>query len=192
MDARSWWQLALWGAGGGVVALGVMLLFRDPEPARTALELVDVACGASPAEQRRLLKEHIADTLQVEIDHGGEDDDEPSALERARAGLSPRSARTDDDASEFTWTQAEVSQKLAELNALSPHCRLSLSNYSLHAASDGSEWLQGDLDYSASQPGDLHAERRRVRAQFRRSGDDVRLEHLLLGAVERRVPEARP
>jgi hypothetical protein len=192
MEARSWWQLALWGAAGGVLAFGATLLFRDPEPARTALELVDVACGASPAAQRRLLEEHVADELRIEIDDSGEDEGEPSALDRVQAGLSLRSARTDDDASEFTWTQAELRQKLAELNALSPHCRLSLSNYSLHTAHDGSEWVHGELDYSASQPGDLHAERRRVRAQFRRSGDQVQLQRLLLGAVERRVPEARP
>jgi len=191
MDARGWWQAALWGAVGGAVALGATLLFRDPEPARTALELVDVACGASPAEQRRLLKEHVADALSIEIDQSGEDEDEPSVIERAQAGLSAGPARRNDD-SEFTWTQTELSMKLAELNALSPNCRLSLSNYSLHAGSDGSEWLDGDLDYSASQPGDLHAERRRLRAQFRRNGDDVHLERLLLGAVERRVPEARP
>ena len=190
MDARSWWQLALWGAGGGLVALGVLLLFRDPEPARTALELVDVACGASAGEQRRVLTEHVEGALEVEI--AGDGDGEPTELDRLRAGLSARPPRTQDGSSEFTWTQAEVAQKLAELNALSPHCRLSLHDYRLRAAEDGSQWLEGDLDFSASQLGDLHAERRHVRAQFRSSGGDVRLERLLLGPVERRVPEARP
>lgn len=173
------------------MAFGAMSFLRDPEPARTALELVDVACGASPAEQRRLLRKYIADPLEVEIDSSGQDDDEPSALERAQAGLSPRSTRT-NDGSDFTWTQAEVGVKLAELNAISPNCRLSLSNYDLHAASDGSQWLDGDLDYSASQPGDLHAERRRLRARFRQTGELMRLEWLQLGPIERHIPEARP
>ena len=192
MEARSWWQAALWGALGGAVALAATVFFREPEPVRTALELVDVACGASPAEQRRLLEEHIADSLEVAIDPSGADEEEPTALDRLQAGLSARSGRAVDDASEVSWTPAELSSKLAELNALSPHCQLNLHDYSVHPGSDGTEWLEGDLDYSDSQPGDLHAERRRVRAQFRQNGDRVHLERLLLGKVERRVPEARP
>lgn len=174
------------------MALAATVFFREPEPARTALELVDMACGASPAEQRRLLQEHIADALELAIDSSGSDEDEPTQLDRLQAGLSPRSARTEDDASELRWTRAELSLKLAELNALSPHCQLSLHDYSVHPGNDGTEWLEGDLDYSDSQAGDLHAERRRIRAQFRHTAGRVQLGRLLLGPVERRVPEARP
>ena len=173
------------------MAFAASIFFREPEPARIALELVDVACGASADERRRVLTEHVEGALQVEIDETG-DEDEPTWQERLQAGLSLRPAHTQDGSSEFTWTQAELAEKLVELNALSPHCRLSLHDYRLRAAEDGSEWLEGDLDFSASQLGDLHAERRRVHAKFRRSGDDLRLEHLRLGPVERRVPEARP
>ncbi|HKO92402.1 MAG TPA: hypothetical protein VJU61_14665 [Polyangiaceae bacterium] len=166
METRGWWHAALCGAVGGAVAFGAALFFREPEPARTALELVDVACGASATERRRILTEHVEGALEVALDNTGN--------------------------SEFTWTQDEVVLQLAQLDALSPHCQLSLHDYSVRRDGDGSEWLEGDLDFSASQFGDLHAERRRVRAQFRRSGDQVRLARLLLGPVERRVPEARP
>jgi hypothetical protein len=192
MEARGWWLAALWGAVGGAVAFGASIFFREPEPARIALELADVACGASAGEQRRVLAEHVEGTLEVEIDESGSDDGEPTEFDRLRAGLSADRARAKDGSSEFAWTQTELAMKLAELNALSPHCRLSLHDYSLHDGNDGSEWLDGDLDFSAAQLGDLHAERRRVRAQFRRSGSELRLERLLLGPVERRVPEARP
>jgi hypothetical protein len=191
MEARGWWHAALWGAVGGAVAFGASVLFREPELARIGLELVDAACGASPAERLRILKEHVGSTIQVEIERS-DDDTEPTELDRLQAGLSARRDRMQDGSIEFTWTQAELALQLVDLNAMHPNCQLGLRDYSVHPSSDGSEWLQGDLDFSASQAGDLHAERRRVRAQFRRSGDDLRLERLLLGPVERHVPEARP
>ena len=48
------------------------------------------------------------------------------------------------------------------------------------------------LEYSDSQPSDLHGRRRSLRALFREVGGEQRLERLVLGPVERRLPEARP
>lgn len=190
MKARRWWQVALWGTLAGALALGLRLFFRDSEPARTALELVDVACGASPAERLRILTTHVEEPLQVEIDGSGVNDDEPTDIDRLQAGLSPRRARAKDASSAFTWTQAELALQLVELNTSSPSCRLSLHDYSFQPGIDGSEWLVGDLDFTASQSEDLPSERRRVHAKFRHSGDDVRLERLQLGPVERVAPDA--
>ena len=93
---------------------------------------------------------------------------------------------------ELRYSRFELLEQLGQLEAARPRCQLRLTDYDMGSDGQGNEWLTGQLEFSDSQAGDLHAERRSVRAQFRRSGDRRRLAQLRLGAPERRLPEARP
>lgn len=156
-------------SGGAVVILIGTLLFRTGEPARTALALVAVLCSErSPREREHEIAQHVAESLSIDV-------------EDAEAGwLSLR------------YSRGELLEQLAQLDATRPHCQLRLDDWSTGSGPDGAEWLTGRLEFSDSQAGDLHAEQRSLRAQFRRAGDERRLERIRLGAPERRLPEARP
>ena len=89
-------------------------------------------------------------------------------------------------------TLREAPVELDRLDRFLPRCSFSLDDWTIRDASAGSAWLEGRLEWSGSQPSDLHAERRPVRALFREVDGEQRLERMVLGPVERRLPEARP
>jgi len=162
-----------WRRAAGWASLAALLLsvfaFRTPEPARTAFALVASVCSErSPRERERQLGEHVAERLTFEI-------------EDAEQGWSKQH-----------FSPADLLARLEELDLTRPRCQLELEVSALRSAADGSEWLDGELEFSDSQAGDLHAELRHVQAQFRTVGDRRRLEHIRLAAPERRLPEARP
>jgi hypothetical protein len=157
-----WWALCVGG-----VAVGSFFLFRTPEPARTGLALLDSVCGA-PAERSAVVERHVADPLVFDL-----------------------SDVRDTDA-ERSYSRVELLGELTRLDESWPSCSLRLDDWRLRADADGAEWLEGVLVYSESQPGDLHGNRRSLRARFRTREGVPRLERLILGRVERRLPEARP
>ena len=167
-QASNWRRAAGWAALAAALLLG-FLAFRTPEPARTAFALLASVCSdRSPRERERQLGEHVAERLTLEI--------------------------ADDEQlwSKQHLSRADLLARLEELDLSQPHCQLELEVMGVRSAGDISEWLDGELEYSDSQAGDLHAELRSVQALFRGVGDRRRLEHLRLGAPERRLPEARP
>lgn len=154
---------------------------RTPEPARTALALASGLCSGSRAERQDLISAHVAPVLEIEV-----------------AGEETRSL-----------ARRALAQQLDELRAHSRGCELSLRDWEVRSGTGGAAWVEGVIEYSASQPSDLHALRRRVRALFApasarsegRRGSDGRprsdtqgpqLERVVLGRLERREPEARP
>jgi hypothetical protein len=158
----------LWAAGITLAAVGAFFAFRTPEPARTALDLAAVVCGGDVAEREELLARHVAGELVVRItDQEGE-------------------------AEEHTYSQPQLAEQLLRLDATRPGCSFTLEDWRVRPRVGGTEWLEGTLAYSESQPGDLHAERRPFRALFGDVARQPRLISLLLGPVERRQPEARP
>ena len=166
MKAFGWHELA-WTIGVFGAALGSFMLFRTPEPARTGLELVAVACG-SRAERAQWVGRHMAAPLAVNI------------------------AELSDTGGEQSYSPEGILLELEQLNAAWPQCAFSLHDWAIQPAANGSAWLEGSLEYSESQPSDLHGRRRAVRALFRDVADTPRLERLRVGPVERREPEARP
>lgn len=166
---RRWgWRRALgWAAPPAALLLGFLAL-RTPQPARTALALVASVCDdGSPRARELLLATYVAQPLTLEL----EDDEH---------GWSQRRSRRD-----------ELHEQLAELRSWHPHCQLELEVTAVHEA-EGGELLEGELQFSASQAGDLHAERRSVVALFATVGGQHRLERVRLFAPERSLPEARP
>lgn len=156
--------------GMALVALlvGVALLLRTPEPARTALDLVAAVCGAgSPREREHALGVHVADPLLLQFEEI-------------------------EEAGELSYSRAEQLEQLELLALRRPDCGLQLEDWTLEPPRDGSHWLRGELVFSDTRAIDLHSERRSVRAQFREFGDRWRLERLRLGAPRRHLPEARP
>jgi hypothetical protein len=166
--AGRWRRAAPWAALAMALSIGALAV-RTPEPARSAFALVASVCSErSPQERRRQLAQHVAERLTLEIE------DEEQVWPKQH--LSP----------------VELLARLEELDLAWPRCQLQLQVTGVRSAGDGSEWLEGELEFSDSQAGDLHAELRSVQAQFRTSGEGRRLEHVRLGAPERRLPEARP
>jgi hypothetical protein len=157
-----WWVLAVGGA-----AVGSFFLFRTPEPARSGLTLLESACGA-PADRAALVERHVAESLVLDL------------------------ADVPDVDAERRYSRSELLEQLMRLDELWPGCAVRLDDWRLRPQADGAEWLEGVLVYSESQPGDLHGNRRRLRALFRTRGGVPQLERLILGPVERRLPEARP
>jgi len=161
------WQDVAWAVAIAAAALGTWFFVRTPEPARTGLELIAQVC-ARPATRLQALERHVADPLEVSGAPGGEPEGERSL------------------------SHAELAERLDELAALAPGCAFELEDWALRPAARGSVWLEGDLVYSDSQPSDLHARRRPLRALFREAGGVQRLERVVLGPFERHLPEARP
>jgi hypothetical protein len=166
MKAFGWHELA-WAIAVLGAALAAYVLFRTPEPARTGLELVAAVCG-SRQERAQSVERHVAVPLAVSI---------PDISETG---------------GERNYSPEELLLELEQLNGAWPRCELSLHDWTIRPAANGSAWLEGSLEYSDSQPSDLHGQRRSVRALFRGADDVPRLERLLVGPIERREPEARP
>jgi hypothetical protein len=161
------WADAAWAVGIGAAAVAAFFVFRTPEPARTGLLLVDLLCERSP-ERAAAVARHLAEPLELTVPRD-------EALEAERE-----------------LSHADVAAELDRLARFFPRCSFRLDDWSIRDAAAGSAWLEGVLEYSESQPGDLHGQRRPLRALFREVGGEQRLERVLLGPVERRLPEARP
>lgn len=161
------WADAAWAVGITAAAVAAFFIFRTPEPARTGLWLIDLVCDRSP-ERAAAIAQHLADPLALELP--------PDDVMEAERQLS----------------QADVVRELDRLDRFLPRCSFGLDDWTIRDGSAGSAWLEGMLVYSESQPGDLHGQRRPLRALFREVGGEQRLERVRLGPVERRLPEARP
>jgi hypothetical protein len=161
------WQDAAWGVGVAAAAVAAFFIFRTPEPARTALDLVALACSPSP-DRNAAVERHVAEPLQLIV---------PS--EGALPG-------------EGELSRASLVAELGRLNAFVQGCSFSLEDWTIRAGSAGNAWLEGTLEYSNSQPSDLHGQRRPLRASFAEVSGVWRLERLVLGRAERNLPEARP
>jgi len=161
---------------GLAVACAVVSYYacQTPEPASTALELAAVVCDAAPNLRKRVIERHVAPQLEVDTSERGAE----------------------------TFTREELSQALSELSALwgrlGRSCQVELHDFRIESRAGGATWLEAMLEMSESQPSDLHARPRRVRALFREwsapGGGDVvqRLERLSVGPPLRAEPEARP
>ncbi|MEO8184595.1 MAG: hypothetical protein ABI895_37780 [Deltaproteobacteria bacterium] len=168
-ESKRWgWRRALrWAALPAALLLG-FLVVRTPEPARTAFALVAGVCGVgSESARARLLDTYVAERLTLEL----EDDEQRWSRRRL--------------------TRHELLEQLAELDLWHPRCQLELELTEVRGA-QGAERLDGELLFSDSQAGDLHAEGRSVSAQFETVGGQRRLVRVLLFAPQRRLPEARP
>jgi hypothetical protein len=161
------WQDAAWGLGVAGAAVAAFFIFRTPEPARTGLELVALVCSRSP-ERAQALERHVREPLQL---------------------LVPPEDALEGDAA---LSHAALAAELTRLDVFFPGCSFSLDQWEIRAGSPGTAWLEGTLEYSDSQPSDLHGQRRALRALFRDDHGLQRLERLVLGRVERHLPEARP
>lgn len=161
------WQDGAWAIGVLGAAVAAYFIFRTPEPARTGLDLIDLVCSRSP-ERAEALAKHVAEPLELIFPEG--------EVTEAERQLSRR----------------DVSAELARLDAFAPGCSFSLDEWSIRAGAPATSWIEGVLTYSHSQPGDLHGQRRPLRARFREAGGLQRLDRVVLGPVERRLPEARP
>jgi hypothetical protein len=165
---RFGWQDLVWALGVAAAAVAAFYVFRTPEPARTGLELVRVLCG-SAEERRALLERHVVEPLEVRA-------------------LDP----SEELEAEREYSREELSRELTTLNAVWPSCTFSLRDWTVRAHTKGAQWLEGTLEYSASEASDLHRQRREVRALFREAEGQQRLERVILGELERSLPEARP
>ena len=166
--SRFGWQDLVWALGIAGAAVAAFYLFRTPEPARTGLELVRAVCG-SPEERRDLLERHVVDPLDVRA-------------------LDP----SEELEAEREYSRDELSRELTTLNAAWPSCTFTLQDWTLRPHTSGAQWLDGTLEYSASEATDLHRQRREVRALFRDVDGQPRLERVILGELERNLPEAGP
>jgi hypothetical protein len=160
------WGDAIWATCIGVAALAAYFIFRTPEPARTGLELVARVCERSPARAEAVAL-HVADPFELVVPE-------------------------DDAGTERTLSHADLAAELARLDAFFPGCAFSLVEWSIRPGARGTAWLEGSLEYSDSQPSDLHGQRRPLRMLFREERGKQRLVRAVLGPVERRLPEARP
>lgn len=166
--SRFGWPDLAWALGIAVAAVAAFFLFRTPEPARTGLELIRAVCG-SPEERRGMLERHVMEPLDVRA-------------------LDP----SEELEGEREYSREELSRELATLNAAWPACTFSLRDWTLRAHTGGAQWLEGTLEYSASEATDLHRQQRELRALFREADGQQRLERVILGELERNLPEARP
>jgi hypothetical protein len=158
---------AAWAVGVLGAAVAAFFLFRTPEPARTGLLLIDLLCTPSAARGEAIGR-HVLDPLQLIVPP---EDAAEGELELARE---------------------ELDKKIAELDVAYPGCSFRLEDWNIRPGSGGTAWLEGMLEYSNSQASDLHGRRRSLRMLFREVGGAQRLERVVLGPVERRLPEARP
>jgi hypothetical protein len=161
------WHDAAWGVGVAVAAVAAFFIFRTPEPARTGLDLVALVCSRSP-ERAKAVEQHVAEPLQLIVPS---EDALPVEGELSRASLVA---------------------ELARLDAFVQGCSFSLEDWTIRPGSAGNAWLEGTLEYSNSQPSDLHGQRRPLRASFAEVAGVWRLERLVLGRAEKALPEARP
>lgn len=161
------WADAAWAVGIAGAATLAYFAFRTPEPARTALLLLDLVCERSP-ERADAFARHVADPLELRLP-----EDEVAEAERQ-------------------LSRDELAAEVERLDRHFPRCSFSLDDWEIRDGAAGSVWVEGVLEYSQSQPMDLHGTRRPLRALFREVGGEQRLERVLLGPVERRLPEARP
>jgi len=167
VNGWTWRRASRWAALPALLLVGVFA-FRTPEPVRTAFALVAGVCNArSQFVRDRLLDSYVAEcpTLQVEDD-------------------------------EHVWskrrlTRDELLEQLDQVVLWHPRCQLELEVTGVSGA-EGSEWLEGELQFSESQAGDLHAEWRSLIAHFETVGGRRKLARLMLFAPERSLPEARP
>jgi hypothetical protein len=158
---------ALWAVAIGAAATAAFFVFRTPEPALTGLDLLALVCSPTP-ERAAAIEHHVAEPLELSFPPG------------------------DDLEAEPTRTHAELIAALERLDAYFPGCSSTLEDWAIRAASPGAAWLEGTLEFSGSQPSDLHGQRRPLRALFREVGGEQRLQRVILGPIERRLPEARP
>lgn len=165
------WADVAWAVAIAAAGVGAWFFFRTPEPARTGLDLIASVCGRR-STRLEAVERHVAGSLELSAAPGGEPEGEHSL------------------------SHAEIHRRLDELVAMVPGCAFELEDWSIRSGPSGSAWLEGDLVYSDSQPSDLHARRRPLRALFREvnaGGERIqRLERVVLGPFERHLPEARP
>lgn len=161
------WADAVWAVGIAAAAVAAHFIFRTPEPARTGLDLLALVCHRSP-ERAAVLARHVAEPLELTFPP---DDVAGSSRELSRD---------------------ELASEIERLERFFPRCSFSLEDWTTRAAGPGSAWLEGVLEFSGSQPSDLHRQRRPLRALFREVRGEQRLTRVVLGPVERRLPEARP
>jgi hypothetical protein len=159
------WLDVLWGLGIGAAATLAYFVFRTPEPARTGLDLVALLCDRSP-ERAQAVARSVADPLSLVLPEEEAD-------------------------GERTLSHTDIGAELERLDTFFGGCAFSLQDWSLRSGSGGT-WLEGTLEYSDSQPSDLHGQRRPLRALFRGDEAGYRLSRVVLGPLERRLPEARP
>jgi hypothetical protein len=161
------WQDAAWAIGVSGAAIAAFFLFRTPEPARTGLELCALVCSRTP-ERAAALERHVAEPLELVVPP-------EDALEGDRE-----------------LSRTALAAELTRLDVFFPGCSFRLEDWTTRAGAPGTAWLEGTLEYSDSEPSDLHRQRRSLRALFREAGGVQRLERVVLGRVERNLPEARP
>ena len=161
------WQDAVWAIGVAAAATAAFFIFRTPEPARTGLDLVALVCSRTP-ERTAALERHVAEPLELVVPP-------EDALENDRE-----------------MSHAALAAELTRLDVFFPGCSFSLEDWTIRPASAGKTWLEGTLEYSDSQPSDLHGQRRSLRALFDEAAGVWRVERVVLGRVERTLPEARP
>lgn len=164
---------AIWAAAVLAAATAAYFIFRTPEPARTGLDLLDLVCSPGAA-RAAAIEQHVADPLELSLP--AED------LPRRDTG----------GGAERELSRAEVAAELRTFDALARGCSFSLEDWQIRDAPGGAAWLEGTLSYSDSQPLDLHGSRRPLRALFREVRGEQRLERVVVGPLERRLPEARP
>lgn len=163
----------IWAALAVACAVVTYYACQTPEPASTALELAAAVCEAGPSQRKRIVERHVAPQLEVDTSERGAE----------------------------TFTREELTQALGELAAawsrMGRSCQLELRDFRVQPEAGGATRLEATLEMSDSQPSDLHARRRQVRALFRQwsppDGDVLqRLERLSVGPPLRAEPEARP
>jgi hypothetical protein len=164
---RGWWRALPWVALPTLPLVGYFA-FRTPEPARTAFALVEGVCNVrSPRARDLLLDAYVAESPSVQV----EDEDHTWSKRRL--------------------TRDELRAQLDQILVAHPRCQLELEVTGVRGP-EGSEWLEGELQFSESQAGDLHAEWRSVQVHFESVRGRRQLERVLLFAPERSLPEARP
>ena len=167
LKRRGWRRALPWVALPALPLIGYFA-FRTPEPARTAFALVEAVCNVRSARARDLLLDaYVAESPTLQL----EDDDH---------GWSKR-----------RLTRDELREQLDQILLAHPRCQLELEVTGVRGP-EGSEWLTGELQFSESQAGDLHAEWRSVQVHFETVLGRRQLERVLLFAPERSLPEARP
>jgi hypothetical protein len=141
-----------------------LIVGRTPEPARIALRLTAAFCEQTPGGLVELSARHLAPEVEVIV----------------------------VGAAEERYPRMDLAARAGRFRARHPDCSLTLENWLMEPAANDAAWVVGTLMLSSSQPDDLHAERRSVRALFAPGGHSQRLLRLELGPAERSLPEARP
>jgi hypothetical protein len=139
------------------------LLLVTPEPGRTARRLAASLCDETPEGLALAAAPHLAEVIDLALD-----------------GAPTRATRADALGMAMGWRRAHAG------------CSSSLTQLGLEPADGDAVWVAGTLVLSSSQPGDVHAELRSVRALFRPADKRPRLVRLVLSAPLQALPEARP